>query len=1499
MPSESSEQAQHAFTHIHAEELLEIKTRREKQWYDTTEIDPAQPDLVGLALSGGGIRSATFCLGFLQELHRLRLLRIFDYLSTVSGGGYLGGWWSAWLSRHLKDPDEKKPQFTTEDIHDPVSLLKRSLQSKDPVARDLCAHLQSSSRGQKLLSISQQPNQELTNRLYEPLAEELSAYIDKGKTPDKKWERKLNLIDTFPCELRDIFPPLEQIEPEREDPADDASQKESEGSRCAWKDPIHHLRLFANYLTPRKGILSADTWRAISVISRNLILTWLILVPLLGAVMLLGQAYFFLNPATQQAFACTENCTEWTKQLPVLIALVKPLVILLTATAIIAIAWLLCNRDNSSSLDWIIQLACLLALAALLTAAVFAIPAVHTALNNYLQLPESLNYLIPLPGTESKPEFAASVRRLRLLVGALFTVLIVIGLMWRWGLQDGKFADAEATPEARSAWRREVRRGRFSRAQSKLLVTTAVVAVVLLLSWVSCLFTRDGRLNWGIKIPVALIPLISAVGGSIFTAMRSTPMPTEDHEAPKPPSRASRFVFAATPPLVVVVLAVAASAGVHQLLITLSSQDLEYQKSIYAFLSVAAVLVIALCMALAIFELEKFHWSRMRERTVPWMISIGLVMVIVIWGGQAFVNYWNTNPNTWVRNLLITAVGFAVLITAVVLGKLIMEGRKDQKNKNVSTVRSLGKGFGTAALIFISLTAVGSVIGLLIYFNTTKNPDIDWAVGKISRAFVLTLLAFAGGLILFRTLVNRMKTAEGKNQLKIRVLGKNRFATRAESLWLTAAVCLTLPIVMIGASHYLGGPEDPQEAGMSALTLFPFSIGSMLIVMMGLRALVIQRQLHAKEPVDPWYVGIVKWMGHRISAFSKDGPVEETSVSDQTEPVEETSEPDKIPPLEQTSVSDQTQPVKETSKPDKRRRRRAFQVAALASICLVALVDTIMRSIAQGELVATLSIGPTNGSIMAAAIFVSLPVFGISVFEIPVDNSIYEKFKNPPPGWLCSQAFLWFLAAACIGLAFWAGLLLPNWLFHVAHIPMGDRVTPILLPVAAACFLIVLFEFYWGEMDNLRSLLLAGFAYLAVAVIFFLKISNDPSGWNLVLGLLAAICVWVGALGWMVDPNAVSMHQFYKGRLVRAYLGASNMFRYKSGDKEITETVAGDDLLLKSLINCDRGGPYHLINTTLNLSAGRDLATAQRSASSFVLSQKYCGSNRTKYCLTDQYMNGQMTLGTAVAASGAAVSPSMGAKKPTSALAMLMTLLNVRLGYWAPTPHRTGWNTSQPRLWPFYLVREFLSQTNDLSDYCYLTDGGHFDNTGLYSLIERGCRFIVLVDCGADPKPSRFEDLGEAIRRCRIDFGTEINLKLEPMLKSQATGAAPCFVVGKIKFSEKHLRTLALAGKGEGYGRERDEWKQQGIIVYIKPSVVANATADVRGYGLENKFFPQQPTTNQWFGEAQFESYRRLGQTCAHSAFGHIKSIGLENQGRISLKKIQATFFDLYKRPHK
>src|SRR5262245_32584939 len=89
------------FSVVRDAELREIAGRRRA----AAGSGPPDPDtIVGLALSGGGIRSATFSLGVLQGLHRLGLLWRFDYVSTVSGGGYAGGWWSAWLSRDRKGP---------------------------------------------------------------------------------------------------------------------------------------------------------------------------------------------------------------------------------------------------------------------------------------------------------------------------------------------------------------------------------------------------------------------------------------------------------------------------------------------------------------------------------------------------------------------------------------------------------------------------------------------------------------------------------------------------------------------------------------------------------------------------------------------------------------------------------------------------------------------------------------------------------------------------------------------------------------------------------------------------------------------------------------------------------------------------------------------------------------------------------------------------------------------------------------------------------------------------------------------------------------------------------------------------------------------------------------------------------------------------------------------------------------------------------------------------
>jgi hypothetical protein len=297
--------------------------------------------------------------------------------------------------------------------------------------------------------------------------------------------------------------------------------------------------------------------------------------------------------------------------------------------------------------------------------------------------------------------------------------------------------------------------------------------------------------------------------------------------------------------------------------------------------------------------------------------------------------------------------------------------------------------------------------------------------------------------------------------------------------------------------------------------------------------------------------------------------------------------------------------------------------------------------------------------------------------------------------------------------------------------------------------------------------------------------------------------------------------------------------------------VPGDDVALVNLKNTSHGAPYHLINTTLNLVGARDLATVQRFSDYFVMAKRYCGSLRTGYRPTDEYACGTMSLGTAVSVSGAAASPNMGAQTPSAALAMLLTLFNVRLGFWAPTPNRTYWRAGSARLWPFYTIQELLSQTTDLLPFCYLTDGGHFDNTGVYSLIQRGCRYILMADCGADPDPS-FADLGDLVRKVRIDFGTEIEIDVSDFLKP----AKKHYAVGTIRYSDVHADMLGLTKE-----------ERSGVLIVVKPNRTPGASVDVLQYGFANDDFPQQTTADQWYDEQQFESYRRLGVISGESLF--------------------------------
>jgi hypothetical protein len=459
---------------------------------------------------------------------------------------------------------------------------------------------------------------------------------------------------------------------------------------------------------------------------------------------------------------------------------------------------------------------------------------------------------------------------------------------------------------------------------------------------------------------------------------------------------------------------------------------------------------------------------------------------------------------------------------------------------------------------------------------------------------------------------------------------------------------------------------------------------------------------------------------------------------------------------------------------------------------------------------------------------------------------------------------------AVVGALFVAGVALGWWVA-----PSLDVILPasaLLTARAGAVGMIVTaglaaISWRYGSGQRTKGLLLLLYAGVVSTLWAFIARGNGAAHTPLVdaFALMTATATWTLAFGWAVDPNNLALYAFYKARLVRAYMGASNKLRYERGTL-IDDSVPGDDVALTALRNETTGAPYHLINATLNMAGDQTLGSLQRRAAPFLFSRHYCGSPHPScgFRPTSQYMGGGLTLGTTVTISGAAACPEMGSQTPSAAMSMLLTLFNVRLGFWAPMPGAAAWRSRAARFWAFYTLREFLARTGDRASYGFLSDGGHFDNTAVYSLIARGVRVIVAADCGADPDRS-FEDYGNVIRRCRIDFGAEISMRTDVLRESPPDALArSSFVIGSIQYSRQHLIDIG----------DPTPDNTTGYILVIKPSIVGVEPLDVRQYRAYNPVFPQQPTSDQFYDEAQFESYRRLGACCADSALNALSGSG-------------------------
>ena len=345
--------------------------------------------------------------------------------------------------------------------------------------------------------------------------------------------------------------------------------------------------------------------------------------------------------------------------------------------------------------------------------------------------------------------------------------------------------------------------------------------------------------------------------------------------------------------------------------------------------------------------------------------------------------------------------------------------------------------------------------------------------------------------------------------------------------------------------------------------------------------------------------------------------------------------------------------------------------------------------------------------------------------------------------------------------------------------------------------------------------------------------------------LICLLVILVLASALVVNVNKFSLHAMYRLRLIRTFLGASNEHRRPN---PFTGFDPEDNLAMSQLPN---QRPMHVVNMALNLVKGDKLAWQQRKAESFTVTRMHSGSCRVGYQPSREYgrakSKGGITLGGAITISGAAASPNMGYHS-SPLVTIIMTLFNARLGVWLANPGKPG-----RRIWdkegPTFAVRPFIDEafglTTDSNAWVYLSDGGHFENLGLYEMVLRRCRNIVVVDASADPD-FNYEDLGNAIRKIRIDMGIPIEFPDQPPVPRVAGEEGPHWAVGEIQYS-------CVDKKDDGTPREN------GTLLYLKPSINGNEPKDILAYHKLQPSFPHQSTADQWFDEPQFESYRRLG----------------------------------------
>ena len=394
-------------------------------------------------------------------------------------------------------------------------------------------------------------------------------------------------------------------------------------------------------------------------------------------------------------------------------------------------------------------------------------------------------------------------------------------------------------------------------------------------------------------------------------------------------------------------------------------------------------------------------------------------------------------------------------------------------------------------------------------------------------------------------------------------------------------------------------------------------------------------------------------------------------------------------------------------------------------------------------------------------------------------------------------------------------------------------------------------------------LLLYGILLLSFHFAWSVTVQGIDSATGVFFGVVALVAILSMLL---VNINYISPHRFYRDRLMEAFL--PDWETVEAFDSQAGAAVNADGFMLSDVWDVKSPGPYPIINTNAVMVNAEEPRLRGWGGDNFALTPIHSGSDVTGWVRTTEFANGHISLPTAMAISGAAANPNTGVGGKGFSrgrfISLVMTLLNFRLGYWVVNPVYKDARIPKPNhLVPgaLYAVSRYGHKSK--SSYLELSDGGHFENTGLYELIRRRANLILICDGEAD-KTTSYYSFVTVMRRIEDRFGATLHFKTgmgpERLIPKPADPKAPNYPAG-----------VDYADRGFFIAEVRYQGGKTGTIIYLKTTLIPGLTMKAKGYAGAHPDFPDETTADQFFDAEQFEAYRELGYRIAVQAVDSLK----------------------------